>query len=187
LARREDHSSGLSRINHPIIASRGTSQRGNHADAEADHQGRGVTTFDTLLQKVECRIAGGNLMFNLRRCSGAIAGALTSLVTTTWGANAQTSIFNGDYLYTICSAPKGTLDDAICSAYIRGVADGQWLGMLSASHFKKPCLPDTNPDPIESRLVVEKYVRDHPASLGLPPFAIIASALDLSYGCVFVP
>jgi hypothetical protein len=124
-------------------------------------------------------------MLNLKRCSGAIAGALASLFTTTWVANAQTSDFNGDYLYTICSAPKGTLADAICTACIRGVADGQWSALTL--HFKKNCMPETEPDPIVSRLVVEKYIRDHPTSLSLPPFAIIVAALDLSYGCILVP
>lgn len=96
--------------------------------------------------------------------------------------------FTGVDLYKICANPNA---DSVCVIYIRGFSEGYYLGILlgkmaGQSHQKVcyPQPPDQNPpDPIQTQLIVKKYMADHPEDLHKPALFIVQDALASAFSC----
>lgn len=79
----------------------------------------------------------------------------------------------------------------VCTAYIRGISEGYYLGLLAGVQIERahrqvcfPQPPDENPpDVTQTELVVKKYMADHPEELNQPALFIVQNALVNAFGC----
>jgi hypothetical protein len=84
-------------------------------------------------------------------------------------------------LARVC-ASSGAADIDRCSARIAGEVDGIVEGM-SRAHVKPWfCLPPAS-TPLERRLVVRKYMNDHPEALSANVGEMVDAALSAAYPC----
>jgi Rap1a immunity proteins len=73
----------------------------------------------------------------------------------------------GTQLYESCQGKaRGAALDLSCAAYVRGLVEGLQLGRHLGMHAPKLyCPPKDGLDPQQARLIIEKYLRDHPERL----------------------
>src|SRR2546430_2631053 len=93
----------------------------------------------------------------------------------------QTGALTGSELYRFCGeSSKGSVQYTSCIGYVRGFVDGMAMGTAAASNGVKVCLPDDGMDVEQGRLILEKYMREHPEELhkeaGLPFGAALIDA-----------
>ena len=81
-------------------------------------------------------------------------------------------------LYERCSDHSGSAEDATCTAWIMGFADGLAMGQAG----KAWCFPEGGTVG-QARLVIEKFLRDHPEVLHLPAVAVAGGALMAAFPC----
>jgi hypothetical protein len=81
---------------------------------------------------------------------------------------------NGSKLLTLCTAGRTTE----CDAYLSGVADA--YAMVGKAGGVCIPLPVTG---VQLRLVVTKYLHDHPQELELPAGAIAGHAFTAAFPC----
>jgi hypothetical protein len=78
----------------------------------------------------------------------------------------QASALTGAELYRFCSQPPNSDADLVCKYYIRGFTDGLTVSSFAAKSGKhQVCAPDQGIHPTQARLLIEKFLRDHPAML----------------------
>jgi hypothetical protein len=91
--------------------------------------------------------------------------------------------FTASELYKKCTAPKGGSEQIYCEAYIHGFMHGLWSGEINAEKKITLCkMPDTI-NTTEARLVVEKYMREHPEKLNQYAGVVAQFAFIEEYGC----
>jgi hypothetical protein len=102
--------------------------------------------------------------------------AMLFLASPTWGAGKAAG------LYTACTSTAGTKEDAICTAYINGFANGV-LGDQVAKEGGNPiCVPDnTSTDQI--RALFTAFVRTHPKALEFDTGGVLAELMAEAYPC----
>ena len=75
----------------------------------------------------------------------------------------------------------------VCIAFIRGISDGYYLGLLHGSRQKgKFCFPqppEDPPDVTQAELIVKKFLVDHPERLHEPASTLVTEALIRAFGC----
>jgi hypothetical protein len=93
------------------------------------------------------------------------------------------NVMTGNELQNYCSAPRDTQFDAACTQYVQG-----FLGGIEASSggmskdAKIWCIPD-GATIGQARLVVEKYMREHPEGLHQPASLVTGLALMFAFPC----
>jgi hypothetical protein len=96
--------------------------------------------------------------------------------------------FTGIDLYKICADPK---EEGACLAYIRGFAEGYYIGIgfgqLAERQHRRPCYPhppdSEPPDATQAELIVRKYMTDHPEKLDEAALLIMQQALGGAFSC----
>jgi hypothetical protein len=87
-------------------------------------------------------------------------------------------------LYRDCHAKTGSVGDFGCTAYIHGFLDGIATGRVVAE--KKPgmfCPPKEGVSVDQGRLIIEKYMRDHPGELNHAAGLVAAGAMYDAFPC----
>jgi hypothetical protein len=109
-----------------------------------------------------------------------IASALFVGLLDPLPANAWT----GNLLYESCAENKGSAGDVACSAYVRGFLDGIGAGNAIAKNFPGLyCPPKTGIEFTQGRLVIEKYLKEHPETLHLEAALILGVAMIEAFPC----
>jgi hypothetical protein len=93
------------------------------------------------------------------------------------------SDFTGVELRNICTSPAKDhpIEETMCKFYIAGLNDGLFGGQMMAQRGMRACIPPING--AQARLIVEKYMRDHPEELNKPAPIVIATAIWTAYPC----
>jgi Rap1a immunity proteins len=89
--------------------------------------------------------------------------------------------FTGVELFDLCFR-KGADGQLACTSYVRGFADGIAFEGLMVGGDAKYCPPQSLPGR-EIRLIVEKYLKDHPDQLGKEAGALVGLALHQAFPC----
>jgi hypothetical protein len=101
------------------------------------------------------------------------------------GTPSYTMALSGTDLYRIClESRKGSNSaDLSCRFYIRGLIDGMIMGVAAEGNGVKVCFPDDGLDLDQGRLIIEKYLRDHPEQLNKEAGLLSGSALIDAFPC----
>jgi len=87
----------------------------------------------------------------------------------------------GNELYRLCT--EGTRgNSAVCAAYIRGIHEGMSLGEGMAKEGVDYCPPDGLRGE-QTKLIVEKYMREKPEIMHKGAGILVGSALYKAFGC----
>jgi hypothetical protein len=105
--------------------------------------------------------------------------ARVAVLMVVWAAPAAS--FTGAELFDLCFR-KGTDGQLACTSYVRGFADGVAFEGLMVGSDAKYCPPQSLPGK-EIRLIVEKYLKDHPDQLGKEAGALVGLALHQTFPC----
>jgi Ssp1 endopeptidase immunity protein Rap1a len=99
-------------------------------------------------------------------------------------ASVEANALSGTELYRSCSDKKNGLGDFMCVAFVHGFLDGlafgQGIGKASPPFY---CPPEEGISVDQGRLIIEKYLRDHPEQLHLQAGENSASALVEAFRC----
>src|SRR4051812_24617196 len=77
-------------------------------------------------------------------------------------ACSEANAFTGTELYRSCQSPT----DLSCTAYVRGFVDGMVIGkVVGLTKLPMFCPPNDGILLEQGRLIVEKFLRDHPEKL----------------------
>jgi hypothetical protein len=107
-----------------------------------------------------------------------IALVLTLALGGTQAANAQSA--TGMELHKWCSNPKASdLEELYCAVYLRGFLDG----FLEDTAQNALCLPMGVVTLRQFKLIINKFMREHPEELHESAPTIIARALNIAYAC----
>jgi hypothetical protein len=109
---------------------------------------------------------------------GIISCALTIFAT------GSASALDAIELYRSCHSTARSMGDFGCIAYIHGFLDGMAAGHAAAEILQgKFCPPKEGVSVDQGRLIVEKYMRDHPGQLNREAGLIVASAMYDAFSC----
>jgi len=90
----------------------------------------------------------------------------------------------GTELYRSCHSKEGSVGDFACVAYIHGFLDGLITGRMAGKQNPAIlCPPKDGISVDQSRLIVEKYMRDHPDELNKETGLVAASAMLDAFPC----
>jgi hypothetical protein len=90
---------------------------------------------------------------------------------------------SGVQLYQFCiESSKSSTAGISCEAYMRGFVDGMMMGSFADElhHF---CPPKGGVSVDQARLIVEKYLRDHPERLNREAGVLAGIALAAAFPC----
>jgi hypothetical protein len=108
----------------------------------------------------------------------AVAGIL--LVLGSFSATA----LSGTDLYRSCMAKNKSLGDLLCIAYVHGFLDGivsgHGIGKNAPTLY---CPPEEGVSVDQGRLIVEKYLREHPEQLHEQAGIQVTSAMIEAFRC----
>ena len=105
--------------------------------------------------------------------------ARVTILIATWAAPATS--FTGVELSDLCFR-KGTDGQLACTSYVRGFADGVTFEALMVGGDANYCPPQSLPVR-DMRVIVEKYLKDHPDQLGKEAGALVGFALHHAFPC----
>jgi len=106
--------------------------------------------------------------------------ALAAIALLAWlSAPAPSSALTGADLYANCQN-KSNLDQTACAAYLLGYWEGLHLG--TALGTGSYC-PPSGLSPQQSRLIIEKFLRDHPERLHEHAAFLAGEALTAAFKC----
>jgi hypothetical protein len=86
--------------------------------------------------------------------------------------------FNGSKLYEYCGEHNSSAAQLGCTAFIHGLLDGLLLG-----RFGLYCPPKDGVDVAQGRLIIEKFMRDHPEILNDQAGYVAAVAMSVTFPC----
>jgi Rap1a immunity proteins len=90
----------------------------------------------------------------------------------------------GTQLYQECLDKSKGFQDLACLSYVRGFVDGMFMGGAVAAQFAgQYCPPKDGIDAIQARLIIEKYLRDHPENLHIEVGLLAGTALMAAFPC----
>jgi hypothetical protein len=94
--------------------------------------------------------------------------------------------FSGTDLYKHCQKRNGGPEEIACAAFVHGFLDGMFLG-YSLGRDKDAgfgyCPPEKGVSVDQGRLVVEKYLREHPEKLHEQAGLLVGWALVGAFRC----
>jgi hypothetical protein len=97
---------------------------------------------------------------------------------------ARANALTGLELSNFCAQPTNTAAMISRDAYIRGLLDGIYLADKMAAHGNRYCPPgDDNIDAEQGKLIVQKYLRDHPEELHREAGVLAALAIYIAFPC----
>jgi hypothetical protein len=106
--------------------------------------------------------------------------AAAALFATTWPVHALTGLD----LEQFCDAPRDSTAAISCFTYIRGLTDGLYMADKMEASGVRLCWPkDQTIEPEQSKLIVQKYLKDHPEQLDRNAGALAALAIYLAFRC----
>lgn len=112
------------------------------------------------------------------RCLNALSMAALIAMMPMSGAWA----FTGTQLYELCSNKNPNSNENLgCAAYVHGFSDGFLLGTAFAPNTY--CPPKHGYSIVQIRLIVEKYLRDHPEELNQEALDLVGDALMDAFRC----
>jgi hypothetical protein len=82
----------------------------------------------------------------------------------TWMAE-PANAFTGAEFYRACAGKGRVTSDVSCKAYTRGFVDGMTMGAATGKTAAKFCPPKGGISDEQSRLDIERYLKDHPEDL----------------------
>ena len=92
----------------------------------------------------------------------------------------------GMALYEGCSSVKGSTGDLLCTGYVRGFMDGLEAGSITSFKYTqfRACPPANvlNSTP-QSRLIIEKYLGNHPEQLDKEAGGLAMLAMNAAFPC----
>jgi hypothetical protein len=92
--------------------------------------------------------------------------------------------FTGTQLYQQCIDEPHSMGSLACLSYVRGLIDGVAMGtVFSEQYAGRFCPPKGGLDANQARLIVEKYLKDHPEKLHLEAGIIASIALLVAFPC----
>jgi hypothetical protein len=83
-------------------------------------------------------------------------------------ARANADEFTAQQLLMYCSAKKDSAADLSCSAYIAGFSEGLLVGKVMSEGGLGFCPPSEGLSGLQTRLIVENWMRQHPKALNEP-------------------
>jgi hypothetical protein len=89
----------------------------------------------------------------------------------------------GTELYTVCSQRGKDTSSSLCGAYIHGFLDGMTMGYVAHDSVEKYCPPEDGIAITQGRLIIEKYLRDHPDKLNQDASLLAAFAMMDAFPC----
>jgi hypothetical protein len=90
----------------------------------------------------------------------------------------------GSDLEKFCGEPPESMAGSSCRVYLRGLVDGLYLADKMAAEGRRLCSPnDKSIDVDQAKLVVQKYLKDHPEQLHRDGGVLAAVALYLAFPC----
>jgi hypothetical protein len=99
------------------------------------------------------------------------------------GQYEQGHYFGASKRYSDCTLSSSVQDNCLMwiSGFVAGVFSQQ---VLAEAKNQKPtiCLPDGFSGR-QARVVIERYMQDHPEQLHLPAFRVASAALDEAFPC----
>jgi hypothetical protein len=104
------------------------------------------------------------------------------LLAVGWSlAGSQANAFTGTDLYNLCSEKR---IEGYCLSYVRGFMDGMTLGRAAGQRGPGIyCPPNEGMSVDQTRLIVEKYLRDHPEKLHQDAALLAAEAIIRAFPC----
>ena len=87
--------------------------------------------------------------------------------------------YSGTKLYELCNDQTTA---GLCVFYIRGFMEGMVWGSELVKARRSYC-PPSNVSVTQGRLVVEKYIREHPSELNKAAGVLAGKALALAFPC----
>ena len=90
----------------------------------------------------------------------------------------------GTLLYRDCHEKTRSIGDAMCVAYIHGFLDGLVIGRVAGEQNPPVlCPPKDGIEVDQGRLIIEKYLRDHPERLHEEAGLLAAAAMLDAFPC----
>lgn len=111
-------------------------------------------------------------------------GRITFCILAFWLASGSVladPAFSAAQLQTMCGAKQDKESDTFCSIYIAGVYDGFAGAQLMRQQNVTSCMPAIGPG--NARIIIEKYLDDHPEMLSKPAMVAATLALMSAFRC----
>jgi hypothetical protein len=86
--------------------------------------------------------------------------------------------FSGTRLYEFCNHHDGHTEETTCAAFVHGLLDGLMLGSMG-----RYCPPKEGVSVAQGRLIIEKFMRDHPEALHKQAGIMAGVALATAFPC----
>jgi len=97
---------------------------------------------------------------------------------------ANAHALTGVDLYQACKSASHSSMDLVCIAYVHGFLDGFQLGrFVGTGPQSKYCPPKDGVSVDQGRLIIEKYLREHPQDLHTQAGLMAASAMMDAFPC----
>jgi hypothetical protein len=107
-----------------------------------------------------------------------LVGAIGILVST----NAKA--LDGVTLYQWCQAKPDTAREISCIAYVHGFLDGVAFGHRMGKNYPTLyCPPKDGISVVQGRLIIEKYLKNHPEKLHTEAGSLVFDALIEAFHC----
>jgi hypothetical protein len=113
-----------------------------------------------------------------------LAWALGAIWCATFASRAIADEFSGAELYNLCTAKERDADLA-CKSWIHAFGGALFYVQTMTLREKGTpltCMPD-GVGGVQFRLIIEKYLRDHPAILHLDAISVAGAALITAFPC----
>jgi hypothetical protein len=112
-----------------------------------------------------------------------VGAAIAACFATIMGVS-DVQALTGTQLYQECLDKGNGMSEVACLAYVRGFVDGMFMGTTVTKKFAgQYCPPKEGTDAIQARLIVEKYLREHPESLHVEAGLLVGTALLGAFPC----
>jgi Rap1a immunity proteins len=113
--------------------------------------------------------------------------ALLCLCVPGLTAYANAAVMTGTELYSACTQQGKDTSSPFCNAYIHGFLDGMTMGYAAHGTVAKYCLPADGIELTQGRLIIEKYLRDHPDKLNQNAAVLAGFAMMDAFPCNPLP
>jgi hypothetical protein len=108
--------------------------------------------------------------------------AITASLAILSATNAEA--LTGSDLYQECLDKSRGIEEIGCLSYVRGFVDGIFSGVAIERLAIGFCPPkEEGLDATQARLIVEKYLREHPEQLHVQAGLLVGSALIAAFPC----
>lgn len=107
-----------------------------------------------------------------------IVGPIILAIGLLLSATASADDLSGVQLSEYCTNHDGNTKETLCVAYVHGLLDGLMMGS-----FGRYCPPKDGVAVPQGRLIIEKFMRDHPEMLHKQAGVVAGVALATAFPC----